>query len=39
LLANLYPDIGATLPALALAGLLQFILGRAFSGARAPAQA
>ncbi|KAA6172312.1 hypothetical protein F3K50_15750 [Pseudomonas marginalis] len=39
LLANLYPDIGATLPALALTGLLQFILGRAFSGARAPVQA
>jgi len=39
LLANLYPDIGATLPALVLAGLLQFILGRAFSGARAPVRA
>jgi hypothetical protein len=32
LLANLYPDIGATLPALVLAGLLQLVLGRAFSG-------
>jgi hypothetical protein len=32
LLANLYPDIGATLPALVLAGLLQLMLGRAFSG-------
>jgi NCS1 family nucleobase:cation symporter-1 len=31
LLANLYPDIGATLPALVLAGLLQLVLGRAFS--------
>lgn len=39
LLANLYPDIGATLPALVLAGVLQFVLARAFSGARAPAQA
>ena len=39
LLAHLYPDIGATLPALVLAGLLQLILGRVFSGARAPAQA
>ena len=39
LLANLYPDVGATLPALVLAGLLQLILGRAFSGARAPVQA
>ena len=39
LLANLYPDVGATLPALVLAGLLQFILGRAFSGVRVPAQA
>ena len=38
LLANLYPDVGATLPALVLAGLLQFILGRVFSAARAPAQ-
>ena len=38
LLANLYPDVGATLPALVLAGLLQLILGRAFSGARAPVQ-
>ena len=39
LLANLYPDVGATLPALVLAGLLQLILGRAFSGVRAPVQA
>ena len=31
LLANLYPDIGATLPSLVLAGLLQWLLGRAFS--------
>lgn len=38
LLANLYPDIGATLPALVLAGLLQLILGRAFNGARVPIQ-
>ena len=30
-LANLYPQIGATLPALVLAGLLQYALGRAFS--------
>ncbi len=28
LLANLYPDVGATLPALLLAGLLQWVLGR-----------
>lgn len=39
LLANLYPDVGATLPALVLAGLLQLILSRAFSGARASVQA
>lgn len=31
LLANLYPDVGATLPSLVLAGLLQWLLGRAFS--------
>lgn len=31
LLANLYPEVGATLPALVLAGLLQWLLGRAFS--------
>ncbi|UVJ44457.1 putative hydroxymethylpyrimidine transporter CytX [Pseudomonas sp. LS1212] len=31
LLANFYPDVGATLPALILAGLLQYFLGRAFS--------
>jgi NCS1 family nucleobase:cation symporter-1 len=34
LLANLYPDIGATLPSLILAGLLQLVLGRAFSYGR-----
>jgi NCS1 family nucleobase:cation symporter-1 len=39
LLANLYPDVGATLPALALAGLLQLVLGRAFSYGRETAQA
>jgi NCS1 family nucleobase:cation symporter-1 len=39
LLANLYPDIGATLPALVLAGLLQFMLGRAFSRGRETARA
>lgn len=31
LLANLYPDVGATLPSLVLAGLLQWLLGRTFS--------
>ena len=39
LLANLYPDVGATLPALVLAGLLQLVLGRAFSYGRETAQA
>jgi NCS1 family nucleobase:cation symporter-1 len=39
LLANLYPDIGATLPSLILAGLLQLVLGRAFSYGRETAQA
>ena len=28
LLANFYPDVGATLPALLLAGLLMWVLGR-----------
>ena len=28
LLANVFPDVGATLPALLLAGLLQWLLGR-----------
>jgi len=39
LLANLYPQVGATLPSLVLAGLLQLLLGRVFSYAQAPAQA
>jgi len=39
LLANLYPDIGATLPSLILAGLLQLVLGRAFSYGRETARA
>jgi NCS1 family nucleobase:cation symporter-1 len=39
LLANLYPDIGATLPALVVAGLLQLVLGRAFSYGRETARA
>ncbi len=39
LLANLYPDIGATLPALILAGLLQLVLGRAFSYGQETARA
>ena len=39
LLANLYPELGATLPALVLAGLLQLVLGRAFSYGRETAQA
>jgi len=38
LLANLYPDVGATLPALVLAGLLQLVLGRAFSYGRETAR-
>ena len=39
LLANLYPDVGATLPSLILAGLLQLLLGRAFSYGRGTARA
>ncbi|MNQ57466.1 cytosine permease [compost metagenome] len=39
LLANLYPEIGATLPALILAGLLQLLLGRVVTDGREPAQA
>ena len=39
LLANFYPEVGATLPALALAGLLQLLLGRAFSYGRETARA
>ncbi|MFL6533750.1 MAG: putative hydroxymethylpyrimidine transporter CytX, partial [Pseudomonas sp.] len=39
LLANFYPDIGATLPSLILAGLLQLLLGRAFSYGRETARA
>jgi NCS1 family nucleobase:cation symporter-1 len=31
LLANLYPEVGATLPSLLLAGLLQYALGRGIS--------
>jgi NCS1 family nucleobase:cation symporter-1 len=31
LLANLYPNVGATLPALVVAGVLQLLLGRVFS--------
>ncbi|MDB5982747.1 MAG: codB 1 [Pseudomonas sp.] len=31
LLANLYPNVGATLPALIVAGVLQLLLGRVFS--------
>jgi nucleobase:cation symporter-1, NCS1 family len=34
LLANLYPDVGATLPALIVAGVLQLILGKAISSGR-----
>jgi NCS1 family nucleobase:cation symporter-1 len=33
-LANLYPDIGATLPALIVAGVLQLILGKTISSGR-----
>jgi len=32
LLANLYPDIGATLPALIVAGVLQLLLGKKVAG-------
>ncbi|MNI93590.1 hypothetical protein D3C73_1515690 [compost metagenome] len=39
LLANLYPEIGATLPALILAGLLQLLLGRVVTDGREPARA
>jgi NCS1 family nucleobase:cation symporter-1 len=39
LLANLYPDVGATLPSLVLAGLLHGLLGRAFSRGRGTARA
>ena len=39
LLANLYPDIGATLPALIIAGLLQLIFNKAISSVRGTAQA
>ena len=39
LLANLYPEVGATLPALLLAGLLQYLLGRAISRGPETAQA
>lgn len=31
LLANLYPNVGATLPALVVAGVLQLLLGRVFN--------
>lgn len=34
LLANLYPDVGATLPALIVAGVLQLLIGRAISRGR-----
>jgi NCS1 family nucleobase:cation symporter-1 len=33
-LANLYPDVGATLPALVVAGVLQLALGKAISSGR-----
>jgi NCS1 family nucleobase:cation symporter-1 len=39
LLANFYPDVGATLPALILAGALQWLLGRAFSYGQGTARA
>lgn len=39
LLANLYPQLGATLPALVLAGLLHYVLGRALNRARGTARA
>ncbi|NBA93948.1 putative hydroxymethylpyrimidine transporter CytX [Pseudomonas sp. R5(2019)] len=38
-LANLYPEVGATLPSLILAGLLQYLLGRAFSRGQETARA
>ena len=31
LLANMYPDVGATLPALIVAGVLQLLLGQTFN--------
>ena len=34
LLANLYPDVGATLPALIVAGVLQLLIGRAINRGR-----
>ncbi|MBD1549849.1 putative hydroxymethylpyrimidine transporter CytX [Pseudomonas typographi] len=37
-LANVYPDVGATLPSLLLAGVLYALLGRAFNRAPAPAR-
>ncbi|QKF51047.1 putative hydroxymethylpyrimidine transporter CytX [Pseudomonas graminis] len=39
LLANLYPDIGATLPALVVAGVLQLIFNKAISSGQETAQA
>ncbi|MCQ9424760.1 putative hydroxymethylpyrimidine transporter CytX [Pseudomonas sp. LJDD11] len=39
LLANLYPQVGATLPALLVAGALQFLLGRGFSRDRGTVRA
>ncbi|WP_249678157.1 putative hydroxymethylpyrimidine transporter CytX [Pseudomonas abieticivorans] len=39
LLANLYPEVGATLPSLLLAGVLQYVLGRAISRGPETAQA
>jgi NCS1 family nucleobase:cation symporter-1 len=39
LLANLYPELGATLPALILAGLLQLVLGRIVTFGRETARA
>jgi NCS1 family nucleobase:cation symporter-1 len=39
LLANLYPDMGATLPALIVAGLLRLMLNKAISSGRGTAQA
>ncbi len=39
LLANFHPEVGATLPSLVLAGLLQGLLGRAFNVGRGTARA
>jgi len=39
LLANFYPELGATLPALILAGLLQLVLGRIVTFGRETARA